>query len=164
MRSISRPRVYLAIFTRAYRAATALSLLFILSTAVCAATDPPSPLVSIHADVYFEALETVLSEQERARLVQLANSAKAQLKATRICAFLSSHPIDTQVHLTHARVEETGNYLESIGIPAGEGDILFVMNEQRTITSGKTVNSWIDVDFSQCLPGERLQRERFPGN
>jgi len=111
----------MTIFTRTFSAAAALSLLFILSTGVSAATDPPSPPISIHTDVYFEALETALSEQERARMAQLAESAKAQLKATRICAFLSSHTIDTQVHLVRARVEMTSNYLESIGIPSGRG-------------------------------------------
>jgi ribonucleotide reductase beta subunit family protein with ferritin-like domain len=152
----------MTIFTRTFSAATVLSLLFMLSTGVRAATDSPSPPVSIHADVYFEALETSLSEQERTRLAQLADSAKAQLKATRICAFLISHAIDAQVRLASARVEKTSEYLESIGIPSGVWDVFFVIDEQRTITNAKTVNSWIDVDFSQCLPGDRLPRDMPP--
>jgi len=120
--------------------------------------------MSIHTDVYFEALETVLSETERARLAQLAESSKAQLKATRICAFSTTHTVDTQVHLKRTREQVLSDYLEAIGIPAGLWDVFFVESEQQLVTQGKTGNSWIDVGFSECLHGERLQRERTPGS
>ena len=123
----------MTIFNRTFRAATALSLLLVLSSTVCANVLFPPQAV----DVHFEVRGTGLPEEERTRVLRTAEDFKSLTAAGRVCAVLFANAdgydgsTDAQMRLSSQRAQTVADLLKTVEIRSSVSGRGHTETEQR---------------------------------
>ena len=126
------PLRLMTIFARSFRAATALSLLLVVSSTVCANLLLPPQTV----DAHFEVRGTGLPEEERTRVLHAAEDFKHLSAAARICAYLGAFSdgydglTDTQMRLSFQRAQTVADLLKAVEIRSSISDWVYTETEQ----------------------------------